>query len=312
MRGSKILIPLDGSRLAEQAIPYAAAAAGPEGEITFFHVVPGPEPLRDLYGGQIASEQDVLGMARETGTALMQETIERWKDVLEVEPKILIQPGEPAEAILSAAGSIGATMLVLASRGRGMAGRIAFGSVADRLSRTSPIPTMIVAPKNEKDAPPRKATISRIIAPFDGSDVAKEALPIVRQIASDTGAPVLLICAVNPASVMLPSPVGAAYYPAELYDEVAEDMQSAAREALEEGEEVLQGLDVTRIIVEGAPANAIQSQLQPGDIVVMTSHGRSGFKRWLLGSVAEKLIRSGAAPVVLVPTKDRIASEGVA
>ena len=53
-------------------------------------------------------------------------------------------------------------------------------------------------------------------------------------------------------------------------------------------------------------AAAIESETEDGDLIVMTSHGRSGFRRWLLGSVAEKLIRSGIAPVVLVPAKARV------
>jgi len=150
--------------------------------------------------------------------------------------------------------------------------------------------------------------ISRIVVPLDGSDTANEALPVASEIARSTGASLLLVSGVNPAAVLIPAPAGVAYYPEELYTEIFDDMTSAAKDALAEGSGALSGLDVTTKVVEGAAPDAVQSVLQPGDLIVMTSHGRSGFRRWLLGSVSEKLIRSGAAPVVLVPAKERVAT----
>jgi nucleotide-binding universal stress UspA family protein len=306
MSTTRVLVPLDGSPLAEQVIPYAAALAGTDGELLFLHVVPEVEPLRGLFGTQIASGDEVLNMAKENGRTLMAETVGRWKDELSIDPIVIVESGDPAEVTLDVARSAGATMLALASHGRGMAGRVAFGSVADRLARTSPIPALIIHPVSESD--PHLAAISRIVVPLDGSDIANEALSVARDIAASTSASLLLVSAVNPAAVLVPAPAGAAYYPEELYTEIFEDMTSAATDALTEASGELSGVDVTTKVVEGAAADAVQSVLQPGDLIVMTSHGRSGFRRWLLGSVSEKLIRSGAAPVVLVPAKDRVAT----
>lgn len=304
----RIVVPLDGSPMAEQAIAYAAAIAGTTGEIIFLHVVPEPEPLRSLFGGQIASAEEVLGMAKETGAALMTETVGRWQAALQVEPQIRIETGDPAEAVLDVVNSTGATLLALASHGRGAAGRVAFGSVADRLARTSPVPVLITHPVADQEGEPKAAIINRLVVTLDGSETANEALPVADTIARETGASVLLVSAVNPSAVMLPSPVGASYYPEELYTEIAEDMNKAAKESLDQAAGDLSGLDVSQTIIEGPAGAAVQSVIQPGDLVVMTSHGRSGFKRWLLGSVSEKLIRSGAAPVVLVPSKSRVAA----
>lgn len=308
MANPQIIVPLDGSAMAEQAIPYAAALAGASGSVTFLHVVPLAEPLRGLFGGQIASADDVEAMAQQTGTELMEETAVRWGRLLQTQPDILVVAGDPAQATLDAIESRQATMIVLASHGRGMVGRIAFGSVADRLSRSSPVPAVIVHPVAES-VDPHAADIRRLVVPLDGSEIAMEALPVVRQIAESTGTPVLLVSAVNPSAVMLPSPVGASYYPAELYEEIAADMGEAAKETLKGGSTELGGLSVETKIVEGPAVEAIQSAIEPGDLVVMTSHGRGGFSRWLLGSVSEKLIRSGVAPVVLVPAAGRGSTE---
>jgi len=305
----RIIVPLDGSPMAEQAIPYAAALAGAGGEVTFLHVVPAPEPLRGLFGGEIATADDVKSMAEQTGGELMEETAGRWQQVLATQPGVLVLTGDPAEATLDAIESTGATMLALSSHGRGMAGRVAFGSVADRLARTSPVPALIVHP-SDKEGEPAAQTIRRLIVPLDGSETANEALPVAEKIAAGTGASILLISAINPSSIMVPSPIGAAYYPSELYEDIASDMGESAKADLSSAQEQLSGVVVESQVIEGPVLAAVESVVEPGDLVVMTSHGRSGFRRWLLGSVSEKLIRSGLVPVVLVPSSARTAATG--
>lgn len=306
----RVLIPLDGSTLAEQAIPVAGTLAGSEGTITFMHVVPDPEPLRGLLGAMLATSDDVLRMERETATTLMEETAARWKDVLGLEPSIFIAPGDPAEVILSAAHEVGATMIAIASHGQGMLGRLAFGSVADRIARSSAVPVLIVHPADEADETPKAAPIIRILVPLDGSEAAAEALPVATSLAQSSGASIHLVQAVNPSAMLLPSPVGAAHYPAELYQEVATELTTAASQTLAEAESdvAASGVPVTQAVIEGPAVAAIESEVQEGDLIVMTSHGRGGFQRWLMGSVSEKLVRSGVAPVVLVPSAARVAA----
>jgi nucleotide-binding universal stress UspA family protein len=309
----RVLVPLDGSRLAERAIPVAAALARPGGSITFMHVVPDPEPLRGIFGSMLATADDVLSMERETAYALMEETAGRWKDVLGQEPGILVKPGDPAEVILKGANDVGATMIAIASHGRGMAGRVAFGSVADRIARSSDVPVLIVHPDDEQDnveIPPKAVKINRILVPLDGSETSAEALPLATALAQALGATLHLVQAVNPSAMLLPSPVGAAHYPAELYQEVATELSTAAKETLTQAQSDVStsGVDTTQVVVEGPAVAAIESEARDSDLIVMTSHGRGGFRRWLLGSVAEKLIRSGVAPVVLVPSAERVAA----
>ena len=308
----RVLVALDGSTLAEQAIPVARSLAGADGAITFMHCVPDPEPLRGILGSMLATSDDVLRMERETATALMEETAARWKDVLGQEPSVFIAPGDPAEVVLSAAHEVGATMIAIASHGRGMAGRLAFGSVADRVARSSDIPVLIVHPGEEPDETPKTFPITRIVVPLDGSEVSSEALPVATSLATSAGASMHLVQAVNPSAMLLPSPVGAAHYPAQLYQEIAAELTSAASEQLTaSGSELAEsGVKVTHVVVEGPAVEAIESEVQGGDLIVMTSHGRSGFQRWLLGSVSEKLVRSGVAPVVLVPAAARVAASG--
>jgi nucleotide-binding universal stress UspA family protein len=63
------------------------------------------------------------------------------------------------------------------------------------------------------------------------------------------------------------------------------------------------GIEASIEVLEGSPAELLMSVAEPGDLYVMTSHGRRGATRWVLGSVAEKLVRSAPAPVCLVPAR---------
>jgi nucleotide-binding universal stress UspA family protein len=96
-------------------------------------------------------------------------------------------------------------------------------------------------------------------------------------------------------------------FDAEIYDKTLATLQSEATSWLTEASERLRkaGIDASWEILSGSPYAAIIDILQPGDMVVMASHGRSGVKRMLLGSVAEKLTREAPVPVVIVPTGDR-------
>jgi nucleotide-binding universal stress UspA family protein len=66
-----------------------------------------------------------------------------------------------------------------------------------------------------------------------------------------------------------------------------------------------EGMDVSSQVLHGSPFLEIAEALQEGDLLIMTSHGRSGVRRWLLGSVAEKLVRDAPVPVILVPVAAR-------
>jgi nucleotide-binding universal stress UspA family protein len=66
-----------------------------------------------------------------------------------------------------------------------------------------------------------------------------------------------------------------------------------------------EGVDASGAILNGSPFFAISEATQPGDLLLLTSHGRGGVRRWLLGSVAEKLVREADAPVMLVPALER-------
>jgi len=208
--------------------------------------------------------------------------------------------GDPASEILEAAQREQIGTIVMTSHARGALGRAAFGSVADRVARTADIPVVIIRPTDDIVAVGKPAQLQRVILPLDGSALADSAIPYVKDVAARLGKPVSLVHVIDTvspyvASAALPVPQSA-----------LDDSWNAARDMLEPTAKIFDEAGVSSKIevLQGAPFAAISNFATPSDLIVMTSHGRTGFTRWLLGSVAEKLVRSAPAPVCIVPARE--------
>jgi nucleotide-binding universal stress UspA family protein len=271
MMTQPILVPLDGSNLAEQALPYAQQLAEPGCQLILLEV------------GQVEDELDLLERHGDSCAAL--ETA----------------VGDPAEQILRVAKDLNVGLIVMTTHGRGALGRWAFGSVADAVTRTSPVPVFVVRPRDgDIEITP---VVQRVVVPLDGSPIAEEALPTATSLAQRLHVPVHLVTAIDVTRLLPVEMMPTVAFDAALYEETLAQLEADATAWLTQTAEQLQheGVATTWAIVHGSPFLAISDAVKPGDVIVMTSHGRSGAKRWLLGSVAEKLIREGPVPVVLVP-----------
>ncbi len=306
----RILVPLDGSSLAEQAIPFAVSVAHAETEIVFVHVAASAEPIRDVLGRVAVHPDEVEDVVLDRSTEDLRTAAGRWPDLNQERLSYVVRVGDYATEILSAAEENECDLIIAASRGRGAVGRLAFGSVVDRLSRATTIPIMIVRPQ---DATSEIATpkLSRVVVPYDGSELAADAFPVAIALAKKLAVDVHLIHAINPTAFAPMAAPMEPYYSAEVYDQLLGDLQAQAQSELETAKAKFaeSAVNATFEIVAGSPYAVIAERTQPEDLIVMTSHGRSGIRRWLIGSVAEKLVREGPVPVVLVPSKGRGATE---
>jgi nucleotide-binding universal stress UspA family protein len=186
-------------------------------------------------------------------------------------------------------------LIAMATRGRGALGQLIFGSVANRVARVSPVPLMLIHPTDDT---PSRPNHQRIVVPYDGSELATEAFPLAASLSKQLNLPVHLIETVyEPASAapdfVIGNVIGAAK------DAASEDLERATAQLRE------LGVEATSEVLVGSPFSAISLATRPGDILSVTSHGRTGVHRWLLGSVAEKLVQQATAPVILVPAKAR-------
>jgi nucleotide-binding universal stress UspA family protein len=135
--------------------------------------------------------------------------------------------------------------------------------------------------------------IKRILVPLDGSDVAEGALPYAQEIAARTGAQILLLAAVHQID---PWPT----YPVQVDPKKIPLVEAYLEEKSKELK--AKGLAVKTEAVEGTPADVILARAanENEDLVIMSSHGHSGVKRWVLGSVTEKVVHASRCPVLIV------------
>lgn len=298
-----ILVPLDGSGLAAQALAYAQSLAGNSGRITLLQVVQRLPPELSVLDPELVPEHHTnVWMLKgaeqylETAAAELRQTLPGDVDVV-----TRVSEGDPASAILRAASEQRTDLIVMTSHARGALGRAAYGSVADRVARSAAVPVVITRPADDISGE-RSLTIRRILLPLDHSAVSREAVPVASMLARRLGCSIHLIHVIDNFSsymadtgVPIPQPLLDQWYP-DAHHEL-EAVQSELR---------AEGIDATSAIYQGPTVANICEISAPGDLIVMTSHGRSGIFRWLIGSVAEKLVRTAPVPVCLVPARHRV------
>jgi nucleotide-binding universal stress UspA family protein len=155
----------------------------------------------------------------------------------------------------------------------------------------------------------------RIVVPLDGSELAEVAIPHAEVVVRATGAPMHLVQVVDAPHLTRVGTVGlsveqtallATLKQIEAEEVAAKEYLAAIRERLVE-----RGLVTTTTVVTGEVVPELLSAVQPRDLLVMTTHGRTGLARWFFGSVAEAVIRRSPVPVLLVRSV-AVPAEGVA
>lgn len=295
---TRLLVPLDGSPECEIGYAYAAAIAGPSTEIVLGRAV------SPIDGDRL----DPSVLSAVTDTAVSRASLELAETAKRLAPTshlgVEVSVGPPVDGMLGIAARVQATMIVAATHGRGSIGRWVYGSVTDRLARLSPIPVALV----RVGAPRPAAKPARVVVPLDGSALAEEALPVAAAIARTHGIPVMLLTAIDAGQfAVATSPLPTSGAPAGVMPELWDMLKETAAQTLAHGQAdpALNGLEVSAVSRVGTAQAVIDEVAGPADVVVLTSHGRTGFKRVMLGSVAEHVVRFADCPVVLVPNRER-------
>jgi nucleotide-binding universal stress UspA family protein len=303
-----ILIPVDGSDFAAQAAPYAAAIGGPDGAFVLLRVIPKARAVRGLFGTELLSAE-LVQQANEKAARASLESISSDCFAGHDHATIEVIVGDPADEILRAADRFDASMIALATHGLQGIDRWIIGSVADRVAHMSRAPVMLVRPSYVVSEGSTDIGFTRIVVPLDGSSLAAEAIPVARQLATRFRLPVCLVTVSElPREFASVLAYGAAFS-AQAYQELLDQGSAESRVTLDAAAAPLReaGLTVETCLLRGPVPEAIASITGPDDLIVMTSHGRSGIARWFMGSVATKLIQQGGAPVLLVPSSIRLA-----
>ena len=297
---TRIVIPLDGSALAQAALPYALTLADiGHGSLTLLQAVP---PLHVTWDYNIPYDAAIEAARLASAEGTLDTLAQRLRAApRRIETQVTV--GDPAGEILAYTERMEQDLIVMATHGYGGIAHWAFGSVARKVLTAATVPTLIVRPKQAPAHPEQPVPIRNILVPLDGSGHAEAVLPLVRDLAPALGAQVTLVRVVTtppPAFVVVPD---VALPPAYL--------RSALGEARERVEADLQqvsadlgtaGVTVISLMPTGQAAAELLDLLREGayDLVAMTTHGRTGIKRWTMGSVAERLVEASHTPVLLL------------
>jgi nucleotide-binding universal stress UspA family protein len=295
---SQILVPLDGSALAERALPCAQLLAQSlPAELVLFRAVsilPDFEVLRhvlrdvDAHMAQLeAGANEYLGQVarRLKGSGLHVPTV--------------VQRGPVAEAIVDYSGQMDIHQIVMATHGYSGISRWRHGSVAERVLQSANVPVLMVCAKGGEAITQEPMTCQRILVPLDGSDRAEQVLPPAVSVAQAVDAEIILF-RVSIAHVSR-SFAEAWYVPLEGTFETANRI---AEEYLSRVADVVRarGVRVTTATRMGDVAGTILEYAEANhmDLIAMCTHGRTGLGRWTLGSVADRVLRARCLPVLLV------------
>src|SRR3990172_1919422 len=289
-----ILIALDGSKLAEQAIPIVSAVAARTGADVVLATAIVPHD-RWIDGPAIPSpEQEEQGAARAYLRPLAQQLSERG-----IESRVRVEAGRPHIVIGTIADEEGANLIAMTTHGRSGFARWVIGSVADKVLRTSRTPLLLVHMQEEGQIP--EVQLKRILVPLDGSPLAESALPLLEDLAMSLEASLLLQSVVVPtaalyAGTLLPStpPVLT-----EIEAGVREYLDGVAKRLERKGARV-----ETNVAIGYAAETILDAAKQAGaDLIALSPHGRSGPERWILGSVADAVVRHSDRPCLVIPAR---------
>ncbi|MFW5904659.1 MAG: universal stress protein [bacterium] len=298
-----ILVPLDGSEFAEGAIaPAARLAARHEATLALVSVVSDlpPVPLAATEGEMLSHWFEEEKERAETYLAGVEEHLSGGFQDVEVTTRVELGP--VARTVMTQAAELDADLIALTTHGRGTWQRAWLGSVADAILREGRRPTLLL---REGDASANlfeeESSPAHVLIPLDGSEASEEILGPVTSLLPAQGGKVTLL-----HTVREPFPLASSYLPHAVEEEKAADEQrERAREHLEEtarrwspmgvevDTEVLVSDDVAASVLEYAHGH-------PVDLLALSTRGRGGVGRLLLGSVADKLLRGSEIPVLSV------------
>ena len=292
-----ILVPLDGSALAEQALTVAATLAGRmHAGLHLVHVH--APPVADEFAQYGAASQ----AARESAERYMLETADRLRAAHGGTVSATVLDGRPASAIATHSAATGADLIVMSSHGRTGASRFWLGSVADALIRSASIPVLVVRGGDDTTPEREQSLFSRILVPLDGSSVAEQAIPHAIAVGALESAHVHLL----------------------RIEEVAEDLRRSVwvlaqrepddiTERLRRADQYLEAVSARLDLQWGHVTHSTEARGghrvgetiatvatdRDIDLIAMTTHGR-GASRLIVGSVADKVIRATTCSLMLM------------
>jgi nucleotide-binding universal stress UspA family protein len=298
-----ILVPLDGSVLAEQVLPHVQLLAPLlSARVHLLHVVSEADRYHLLFddprgvgeGEPAPSSWDVL---RQNAEIYLAEQTEKLRDA-GLEASFMVRLGSAPEMIIETAERRGIQLIAMATHGYSGLRRWVLGSVTDKVLHAATTPLLIVRGATER--PVGALKLKRIMLTLDGSALARQAVPFATELASSAQAELVLFSAVVP-------PLAAGLetmIPSARFDDALPVVRDRLLDELDLYAAVLREhkVPITPLAVAGLAAESIVDEAAHlgVDLIVMPTHGASGLRRWAVGSIAEKVLHATSIPLILV------------
>ncbi|MFC1985095.1 universal stress protein [Chloroflexota bacterium] len=306
----KMLVPLDGSELAEVVFIYAKElAVRLDLEVILFYVY-NPVLGQFLPMHRAYVERAVEIIRHQSKEVQSKKGARAGSKPVKVRGELT--EGYPAEEILRYADENAIDLILMATHGRSGLKRWTIGSVADKVLSASKYPVWLVRAGIPGEIPYDKWPKITIVAPLDGSELAEAVLPHVEALAKQRDAKSVEVALLR----ICEPPVTPSYYVSELPEvplNWGEYMQQETNRCKQQANDYLTvvekrfrdtGISVQSKVLEGKAADEIVDYVKqnPFNLVVMATHGRSGLSRWIYGSITENILQGVTSPVLLIRT----------
>jgi nucleotide-binding universal stress UspA family protein len=290
----RILVPLDGSSLAEQVLPLTKIfAVRFQSEVVLLRVV---EPIRvDMtIEGKLLSALDLTERACQSARDYLETIHGKFPTGVSVTCKV--KSGASATTILDLAENSPFDLIAMATHGNTGLKDWVHGSVADKILSSSQLPILLVRPTREHRA---LTQVKRILVPLDGSPLSECALKPAQQLAQTFDAEIILFRALE-SIVYATNGSGEGAAIVAIDEKERQTIQTYLADQVKEFKR--QGIRVSSNSEDGVVAEKIleSAHKRQVNLIVMSTHGRAGLGRWIMGSVTDRVLRSSPVPVLVI------------
>jgi nucleotide-binding universal stress UspA family protein len=300
----KVVVPLDGSELAEGVEPHVAAVIRDRGSQVYLLSI---APLaKGIAPGVVDVPPSVVGAQDEKSRVERQliqylRTAAHRFEPIAADVHVRVRFGRPADEVLAFVDEVGADLIAMSTHGRSGVSRWVFGSVADRVLRGAACPVLLVRAGFGQPG----TAYGRILVPLDGSELAEQVLPHVKALIRPNHTRVFLVSVLTTGlgdrtvALLTSYPPGLRLATTALHHaEVQWQRYLRSVAAVLRGH----GAVVHLAVRQGSPADEILAHAAEveADLISMTTHGLSGMSRWVYGNVAGKVLQGAHSPVLLV------------
>jgi nucleotide-binding universal stress UspA family protein len=302
----RVLVPLDGSELAEVVFDYVEELAGRlELDIILLHVSgPREHDLLPMHRAYIERAAEIV----ERKSIEIQEKTRAKPGGRKLEVRGELAIGHAAEEILRYADENNVDIILIATHGRSGVKRWAIGSVADKVLRASNVPVWLVRAGILEEIVRDKWPKRTMLVPLDGSKLAESVLPHVEALAKQCGdelcdVVLLRVCEPPVISTDYPEAIMELSWEEHVEQEKAWHKRAGERYLAEVGKRFSDaGLRVRSEVLLGRPIDEIieYANKNPINLIILATHGRTGVVRWAYGQVTDKVLQRSTSPIFLV------------